>query len=61
MSTLPEDKDTRKNTYLTVHLLTDITNIGKDGLLVSFLEQLGRGDGVSFLAGGGEEGGVGGV
>lgn len=35
-------------TDLTVHLFTNIGDIGEDGLFVSFFVDRGRGDGISF-------------
>jgi len=38
----------QKGAYLAMHLLADVTNVGKDGLLVSFSEQLRGCDGVAL-------------
>lgn len=46
---------------LTVHTLADVGHVGEDGTLVALAEELRRGNGVLFLAGGARKGRVGGV
>ena len=48
-------------THLSVHLLANLGNVGKDGFFVSFSEQLWWSDGVPFSRSRGEERRVGGV